>query len=395
MKNVSGCVRVYQGKWYVVVYWYEGNARRSKQFKTGLCEKGNKRIAQRILQEKLAEFAAMLPPTLEYGNTQFCDYCKIWLEAVQFEVVRSTYINYEEVVTRHIIPYFENADLTISDIERDDIQEFYKYLARGSPEKKALSPTMIKRVHSMLKMIFNYAIDGNIIVKNPCLRTKRPKPPRRKANFYSSEECRELFRCLEGTEIYDLVRVTVMFGLRRSEVLGLKWSAVDLEKDVLSICYTITKMKNEVIESDRTKSNSSIRSFVIEPSLHQLFVSLKAKEEENRAFFGNTYYENDFVFKQPNGQPFDPNHVSNKFSYLLKKNNLRHIRFHDLRHSCASILYEMKYGVKEIQEWLGHSDPRITLSTYTHLFKGQVDNVARQLADVFFDDENTDAIIEK
>lgn len=392
MKNISGCIRVYRGKWYVVIYWYEGRTRHSKQLKTGLDEKGNKRKAMKMLQEKIIEFSALCPPAVAYSDMQFSDYCEIWLDAVQFEVARSTFMNYKGIVTRHIIPYFEDNGIKITDIHRDDVQEFYKALAQGSPNKQALSAKMISRVHAMMKMIFNYAVDGDVIVKNPCLRTKRPKVPRREVNFYNIAECREMLKCLADSNICDLVRVALMYGLRRSELLGLKWSAVDLVNDVLHINHTVTKMDNEVIESDQTKTESSTRSFIIEPVVHKLFEDIKARESENRVFFGNGYHENDFVFKQENGMPFDPNYVTNRFSYLLKKNNLRHIRFHDLRHSCASILYEMGYEIKEIQEWLGHSSPKITLETYTHLFKDRTDKVSRQLSNVFFGESDISGI---
>ena len=146
-------------------------------------------------------------------------------------------------------------------------------------------------------------------------------------------------------------------------MLGIKWDAVDFENKKVTIRRTVSKCY-EVVEKDKTKNASSKRSYPLIPIVELQLKALKVKENRNRQVYGNTYYESDYVFKWDDGKPFASDYVSRGFSRILKRNGLRHIRFHDLRHSCASILIDMGYTLKDIQEWLGHADIKMTGKIY-------------------------------
>lgn len=137
------------------------------------------------------------------------------------------------------------------------------------------------------------------------------------------------------------------------------------------------------IEKDKTKNTSSRRIYPMPPEIKDILLKAKEKEIENKKLFGNEYNLNDYVFKWEDGKPISPDFVSRKFREILKKYELRHIRFHDLRHSCASMLYEMGYDLKDIQEWLGHSDIKITGNIYTHLNIKQKQKIAKSFSDNF------------
>ena len=116
----------------------------------------------------------------------------------------------------------------------------------------------------------------------------------------------------------------------------------------------------------------------------QIFEDLSKAEDENRRFFGSGYNKNDYVFKWPDGTPFRPDYVTRHFRVLLKKNGLPHIRFHELRHSCASMLLNEGFSLKDVQEYMGHADIRMTADLYGHLDVARKDSLARNLADSIF-----------
>lgn len=364
----SGCIRVYKGIWRAIIYWEEGGKRRQKQFSTGLPERGNKRKAEKFLKEKLDEFKNVYESTeqplyaLERREIPFDKYAKQWLKNTKGSIRGSTYESYRAKIDSYIIPFFGATKLCA--INKQRVQEFYNYLR----DDLKLASSTIYNTHSVLSLIMYNAVDDDMILKNPCNRTKRPKVCVKEHNFYSIDECQKLFAAFEGDAMLPMLQITVTLGLRRSEAIGLRWSAIDFDAKTISITHTVVQAQNRVFAEDRTKSETSRRTFVMFPEIEKILLNLKKNENYYRNFFGNVYNENDYVFKWPNGVCFRPEYVTLHLEKVIKKNGLRPIRFHDLRHSCASILYSLGYGVKEIQMWLGHSSPDITLKTYTHLF---------------------------
>ena len=163
-----------------------------------------------------------------------------------------------------------------------------------------------------------------------------------------------------------LIKITMLYGLRRSEVLGIKWDSIDFAQRRLTILHTVSKV-TKTVEKDKTKNKSSRRSFPLSDETLEIFETLKEQEEENRLLFGRGYNRNDYVFKWPDGKPFAPDFVTRHFSNLLRNNGLPHIRFHELRHSCASLLLNNGSTLKDVQEYLGHSNIKTTADIYGHL----------------------------
>jgi integrase len=169
--------------------------------------------------------------------------------------------------------------------------------------------------------------------------------------------------------------LTVLFGLRRSEVLGLKWDSVNFELGLITIKHTVVRYE-EVYEKDTTKTTSSYRSYPLSEDVKQILISIKDKENEKRKLFGKEYIENDYIFKWDNGKPYAPDYITSKFAKLLKSNNLPHIRFHDLRHSCATLMRHEGVKLEDIQKWLGHSQISTTEKIYAHFSEDQHKNSA-------------------
>ena len=170
-----------------------------------------------------------------------------------------------------------------------------------------------------------------LIRSNPCELVRLPKLERREYEWYNASEINTLLETIKDEPLHPLIQTTVMYGLRRSEVLGLQWQSIDFDTNTILIRHTVS-MSTNVVEKDKTKNKSSYRSFPLFPEIRELLLQLKEEEQKNREFFGDTYVENDYIFKWANGAMYDPSYISHKFGDLLRKYDLPHIRFHDLRH---------------------------------------------------------------
>lgn len=212
----------------------------------------------------------------------------------------------------------------------------------------------------------NEAVKSGLIQTNPCQFVELPKKQQYQSNYYNAEQLKALFEAIEDDPLYPVVKITALYGLRRSEVLGLKWDSVDFSTGRLTIKRTVSKVTAAVCK-DKTKNSSSHRSFPLSHEAREILLKIKADEDIHRQLCGSEYEENDFIFKWPNGKSFSPDYISSHFSLLLKNNHLPHIRFHELRHSCASLLLNSGFTLKDVQEYMGHSDIQMTANIYGHL----------------------------
>lgn len=178
---------------------------------------------------------------------------------------------------------------------------------------------------------------------------------------------------MKGSKIELAVILGAFYGLRRSEVVGLKWSAIDLVNTTITIKHTVTSGslngKLITIEKDRTKNKASLRTLPLVDAFYDLLVQMKDQQEINQQLFKGSYCKDyiGYIYVDAMGERIKPNYITQHFALVLKKNGLRHIRFHDLRHSCASLLLSNGVSMKEVQEWLGHSDYSTTANIYSHL----------------------------
>ena len=210
---------------------------------------------------------------------------------------------------------------------------------------------------------------------------------------YKAEELEQLFTAIQGDPAEFGVIMVAFYGLRRSEIVGLKWDAIDFENKTISIQHTVvsTKVDGVVtdIARDRTKTKSSCRTLPLIPACEQMLKKMQKEQALNRKVCGKDYCTDylDYIYVNPMGRRIRPNFLSQHFPEFLTAHDVKRIRFHDLRHSCASLLYANGVSLKEIQEWLGHSDISTTSNIYTHLdFSSKVSS-ANAIVNIF--PENT------
>lgn len=380
---MTGSLQTKNGKYYAVINIIDENGKRKqKWFSTKLDIKGNKKNAEKFLREKIQELEEH---ENSFGNNiLLCDYIEHWLNVVHISVRETTYLGYLGICNTHLIPYFKERQLLLTDITRDDLQEYinYKYAHGRIDGKGGLSPKTIKEHKIILQLVFKEADKNSLITKNPCQFLKLPQVQQREPSFYTKTQVKEMLFKLKDTELYPLIYTTVFLGLRRSELLGIKWDSIDFERKMLTIKHTVVRDKKGVIEVDNTKTKSSYRTFPLNDDMYNLFVCLKEEQETNKKLFGKSYCENNYVFKWADGKPYSPDYITHKFSKLLKQYNLPHIRFHDLRHTCASLLIDSGYQLKDIQEWLGHADIQTTANIYGHIDIERKKSISNNLANL-------------
>ena len=333
-----------------------------------------------MLHEKLAALEHTAP-SVNAPDILFTDYIRHWLTLAEQRVDAVTMQSYRAITERHILPWFSNCGLTLAAVNRKSIQAFLDEKGRCGrlDGKGGLSPKSIRELKNIINQVLNEAIREELLTVNPCSLLRLPPKARSQAQFYTAEQLNILLQEAQQEQLYPIIKTAIIYGLRRSELLGLKWDSIDFENNVLTIKHTVVKIY-ETVEKDKAKSKSSYRSFPLLPEMRDLFLELKQEQRENKRLFGKYYIENDYVFCWPDGHPVTPDYVSHRFGKILKNHNLPHIRFHELRHSCASLLINNGCGLKEVQEWLGHSDISTTANIYGHLETQRKQAMAQKLS---------------
>ena len=236
-----------------------------------------------------------------------------------------------------------------------------------------MSPGTVIHYHANIHKALKYAVKMDLIPFNLADKVERPKKQRYIADYYRQEELERLLEASKDHPYSLLIQMTAFYGLRRSEALGLKWDAIDFERDTITIKHIVTNAKIdgkcEIVCADRAKTKSSLRSLPLIGSFREYFMQVKEAQELNKQVCGNCYnYEYDgFVFVDELGERMRVEYLTNAFPKFLESHGLRRMRFHDLRHSCASLLLANGVPLKHIQEWLGHSDFTTTANIYAHL----------------------------
>ena len=212
----------------------------------------------------------------------------------------------------------------------------------------------------------------DLIQNNPADRILLPKKEKYIAEYYNEEDLNKLFEVSKNHPLGLLIQVTACYGLRREEVIGLKWSAIDFEADTLTIKHVVTSVKldgkTQIMMEDRAKTKSSLRTLPLLADIKEHLLEHREQQKRNQKLCKASYNHefDEYVFVDALGNLFKPDTVTSSFRNLLKKNNLKPIRFHDLRHSCATLLLAHEVPMKLIQEWLGHSDIGTTANIYSH-----------------------------
>ena len=364
---VAGHLREKSGYYYAVLNYTDSlGKRKTKWISTGLTVKGNKKRAEAILMDARRNFNPEEPKVMN-GDILFADYMEKWLDIIKSSVAVPTFASYSTTVKKIVAPYFREKEVTLKNLTAKDIQEFYLR------ELERVSASSVIHYHANIHKALKYAVKIDLIDVNPADKVERPKKDRFVGSFYDADEVNALFEAAKGSKLELPILFGAFYGLRRSEAIGLKWDAIDFDQNTITIRHTVTSCdldgKRILVAADTTKTKSSMRTLPLVPFMRERLLALKDEQEDNRRLCGRSYIKDyiGYVCVNEIGDLIKPHYVTESFPKLLKANGLRHIRYHDLRPSCASLLLANGVPMKQIQEWLGHSDFSTTANIYAHL----------------------------
>ena len=365
---VAGHLQEKNGIYYVVLTYktYDGK-RKTKWQSTGLPTKGNKRRAEAMMRELQDDFEPPVDPNGPPSKAMlFADYLVQWLEIAKSTVKLTTYSSYQGLSESQIIPYFRSLGVTLGDLKAVHIQSFYQ------KQLERVKPNTVIHYHAIIHRALKYAVKTDLIDVNPADKVDRPKKNEFTGNFCSREEMNALFDAVRGNKIEVPVMLAAFYGLRRSEVVGLKWDAVDFEQNTLEIRHTVATVrldgKKVIVESDTTKTKASKRTLPLVPVFRERLLALQEEQKENRKLCGRSYNKkyDGYICVDPMGNLLLPNALSDSFQLVLRDYNLRRIRFHDLRHTFATRALERGMDYKTLSAILGHYSVAFTMDTYVH-----------------------------
>ncbi len=381
---ITGSVQINKGYYFIVFNMYNEYGKRKPEWhSTGLKVDNNERKnnqirkqAEKMLNEELVRVNAensfsnklnTIAKNSKYSNMLFSDYMLEWLKNIKPKVVQSTYIGYEQVVKGRLCPYFKSKKIKLIDLRPRDIQDFINYLY-----KQRLKGSTIAHYTSNMNTALKEAVIAEIIPSNPMDRIESVKKEVYIPDFYTDDELIELIEVIKTQKLELPLTLGIIYGLRREEILELTWNAIDFKNKSITIRKTVGRGKydgvTQFLIKDIPKNKSSYRTLPMFDFIADLLKKYKEKYKLNEKIFGNTYITDykDFICLMDNGELVKPDYVDRTFSRILKENRFRHIRLHDLRHSCATLLLRNGVPLPEIQKWLGHSNI-VTTQRYSHL----------------------------
>ena len=387
--HFAASVQSKKGRLYAVMQVKKDGTTKPVWRALGLPEGANKTKVNKAFREVVAQYEQEFWEEQERGgrppaDIPVYDYLVSYLKRVEPELQKNTIVSYRSMTNGKIRRYFQRRpQLTVGNLKPQDIQDFYQSLFADG----VVANTVI-HYHALLRRAFQQAFKEERIDANPFDRVGRPKKNKFHGENYTQEELLTLLHLARGDVIYPAILLAGAMGLRRSEALGVRWSRIDWEKRTVLLDTKIVEYrengKKKVEPVEEMKNKSSRRTLPLpDPVVEMLQVQKEHREVYRKMFQGryNTQYL-DYVCVNQLGELLRPSYVTDHFRELLEKYGLRHIRFHDLRHTFASLLINQDVPLINVSNFLGHSDLSTTANIYAHLVKASKQASAAVISDI-------------
>lgn len=375
--SMAASLQVKKGRLYAVIQHKGSDGKYKSVWRAlGLPEDANKAKVNKAYREVVSKYEIEAAEEAERMNRPqneipIFEYMTIWLEKQAKNIQINTYRSYHSMIYGKIRRYFERRkDLTVGSIRSKDIDEFYNQLF----EDNVVSNTVI-HYHAVLRKAFQQAFKDELIEANPFDRVDRPKKNKFQGENYSEEELLALLKLTKDDPIYPAIMFAGGLGLRRSEALGVRWSRIDFEERCVLLDTKIVEIKDNgkthIQAIEEMKNKSSHRTLPLPDQVYEMLVEIKAKQELYKKMFKSSYSReyDDYVCVNQLGELMKPSYVTEHFAAIIQDLGLRKIRFHDLRHTFASVLINNDVPLINVSRFLGHSDISTTANIYAHLDK--------------------------
>lgn len=387
--HFAASVQSKKGRLYAVMQVKKDGTTKPVWRALGLSEGANKTKVNKAFREVVAQYEQEYWENLERGgrppaDIPVYDYLVSYLKRVEPELQKNTIVSYRSMTNGKIRRYFQRRpQLTVGNLKPQDIQDFYQSLFADG----VVANTVI-HYHALLRRAFQQAFKEERIDANPFDRVGRPKKNKFHGENYTQEELLTLLHLARGDVIYPAILLAGAMGLRRSEALGVRWSRIDWEKRTVLLDTKIVEYrengKKKVEPVEEMKNKSSRRTLPLPDPVVEMLQVQKEHREVYRKMFQGSYNAQylDYVCVNQLGELLRPSYVTDHFRELLEKYGLRHIRFHDLRHTFASLLINQDVPLINVSNFLGHSDLSTTANIYAHLDKASKQASAAVISDI-------------
>ena len=355
----------------------EGNIRKRKdgrwegRYTVGRDLETGKSIIKNVLGKTQAEVKEKLKKAIEenvgidYGrakNYTVGSWLEVWMENyAKIKLRPSTFKTSQGFLKNHIKPQI--GGIPLAELTSLDLQRFYKHLLDGGrvdrieakKKPKGLAPKTVRNIHQMICSAYNLAMEQKLVSKNPTQGCALPKVEHKEMKTLTANQLSAFFREARDSGVFALYYIDLTTGLRRGELLGLKWSDIDLEKGDLRVRRQIGRIDGKIMEMP-LKTKNAYRTLPLSADAIDILKAQKAKVAGS-----------EWVFPSPTGCPMSPDSVLHMLHRVLKRAGLPRIRFHDLRHTFATMALQNGVDVKTVSSMLGHYSAGFTLDTYAHV----------------------------
>ncbi len=304
------------------------------------------------------------------------EYLESWIENVHKNNIRiSTYVKYKKLI-KYIVA--DLGEVWLQKLTPEQVQQFY-----AKKRKDGLSSKTVHEIHGVLHLALKHAVRWNYVSRNVCDLLDSPRVVSRRGTPLTLDQARRLLEGIQGHRLEAVLMMAMITGMRKGEILALRWSDVDFERQVLHVLRTVDYIPPYGYVENEPKTQAGKRTIDLPAFFLEMLKQHRVKQSKQRLKVGEAWENRDLVFADLAGGYLNPIHVLRMFKKILQQAGLPHMHFHDLRHSAATILISMGIHPKVIQELLGHSDISITLGIYGHLFPSMQQDVVERWQDMF------------
>ena len=306
------------------------------------------------------------------------DYLEQWLEEVHKPTIRlTTYARYRSALNRHIIPALGH--IQIQKLTPQQVQAFYtRKLQEGLSAK-----TIVSTIHVVLHKALDNAVRWNLVARNICDVVSLPRRSRNEIQPLTRDQAQRLLEVARGHRFEALLTVALITGMRRGELLALRWQDIDIDTGSLQVRRTVSRIRGHGYVETDPKTEKSRRKITLPLPVVEVLKQHRTVQLEARLKAGKAWQDNDLVFCNIYGRYLHPDRMVEQFQKLLRDAGLPHLRFHDLRHSAATILLSMGVHAKVVQELLGHSTISVTMDVYSHVLPSMQKDAMDKWDDLF------------
>jgi integrase len=298
-----------------------------------------------------------------------------WLEAKKVTLKSPrTWDRYDEIVRLHLAPAVGKTRL--AHLTPQQLEHLY-----AQKLDQGLSATTVHHIHTVLHTALEAAVRQNLVPRNVADLVDTPPMRRKEMKVWTAEQAKAFLAAVAGDRLYALYELALATGMRQGELFGLRWADVDLEQGTLRICTTVRRSRLAGMQMAEPKTAGSLRQIAIDDSIAETLRAHRTRQLEERLALGPAWQDRDLIFPDLYGSPLRGNNFDvRSFFPAMRKAGVPRIRFHDLRHTSATLLIAAGEPVKVVSEMLGHADVATTQRFYVHVLPHMQRNAAKTMA---------------